>query len=245
MLPGPSLFLRYAFMPNHLGYCGGNEPLTLLEYGVAAKVDQGLIELERQFEGAFPYLQLIAAANGIADPLARSVVEAYWIGNELLDRVDIRRMHDSLEERFRARTDAKEWPWLEAKAPAGARPHHSFHVFDIFPRVGLMRSGVADQVVETMQNCLIRWGRVCEPIGASLVVAAPGLRLVHGQLELTEPRPEVVMRSHDGQGFVDEAHEGDWVALHWGWACDMLSMEQQARLERYTRWHMQLCNQTL
>jgi hypothetical protein len=245
MLPGPSFFLRYAFMPNSLGYCGGNDPIALLEYGVAGKVDQGLIELERQFEGAYPYLQLIAAANGIPDPLSRPVVEAYWIGNELLDRVDLRRLHDSVEERFRSRTDAREWPWLAAKAPAGARPHHSFHVLDVFPRVGLMRSGVADQVVETMQNCLIRWGQVREAVGAALIVEAPGLQLVQGRLQLSPPRSEVVSRWHDGRGFVDDAHEGDWVALHWGWACDVLSPGQQARLERYTRWHMQLCNQTL
>jgi hypothetical protein len=27
---GIALFIRYAFMPNHLGYCGGNENVLLL-----------------------------------------------------------------------------------------------------------------------------------------------------------------------------------------------------------------------
>ena len=39
------------------------------------------------FEGAWPYLQLIAAANRIDDPLDPRVVDAYWVGNGLLDKV--------------------------------------------------------------------------------------------------------------------------------------------------------------
>ena len=42
----------------------------------------------RQFDGAWAYLESIARAAGIADPLDERVVEAYWIGNDLLDRVD-------------------------------------------------------------------------------------------------------------------------------------------------------------
>ena len=244
-LPGPLLFSRYAFMPNHLGYCGGSDSQALLEYGVSGRADRGLIELERQFEGAYPYLQLIARANGIADPLDARVVEAYWIGSPLLDRVDMEAVHTSLQERFRPRTNPRDWPWLALKAPAGAKPHHSFHVLDVYPRVGLMRSGLADHIVETMRQCLIRWGRVRTASGSQLVVEAPSLRYALGKLQLSEPQPETVTRWHNGRGFVDTAQEGDWVALHWGWACDILTPRQQVSLERYTRWHLALCNQTM
>ncbi len=47
-----------------------------------------------------PYLQLIARSNDIADPFDARVVEAYWIGNELLDGVEVRQLYDSLVERF-------------------------------------------------------------------------------------------------------------------------------------------------
>jgi hypothetical protein len=108
-----------------------------------------------------------------------------------------------------------------------------------------MRSGMVDQVVETMHNCLIRWGRVVTVAGPHLVVEAPTLRHESGKLYLTAPRPETVNRWHDGRGFVDAAREGDWVALHWGWACDVLTAPQQAHLERLTRWHVEMCNQTI
>ena len=69
MTPGPLLFARYAYAPNALGYCGADEPRTLLEYGDAQASDSGLSELARTFDGAWPYLELIAGAAGIGDPV--------------------------------------------------------------------------------------------------------------------------------------------------------------------------------
>lgn len=244
-MEGPQLFLRYAFMPNRLGYCGGEDHQALLDYGAEGYTDPGLIDLAQQFEGAYPYLQVIARANGIADPLNLRVVEAYWLGNELLERVDMGALYRSLEERFRGRVGAREWSRLSAKAPAGARPHHSFHVLDVFPRAGLMRSGAAEHVLETIEQCRIRWARVISVDGASLQVEAVPLELRDGRLELRPPQVETVVRSLNGRGFVDDVAKGAWVSVHWGWACDVLTPLQRSNLERYTRLHVALCNQTL
>ncbi len=241
-MEGPQLFLRYAFKPNFLGYCGGDDNLALFEYGLDGRVDRGLVELEYQFDGAFPYLELIARANGIADPLDSHVVEAYWIGNRLLDRVDMGSLFRSLDERFRSRTGAKEWCGLVSKVPAGARPHHSFHVFEIYPRIGFMRNGAVDHMLETMEQCRIRWGRVLSVGASDLVVEVEPLVLRGDRLELAEARRETISRRVDGRGFVDDVRNGDWVSIHWGWACDILTPGQQSNLERYTRWHMALCN---
>lgn len=77
-LAGPLLFVRYAYPPNSLGYCGPADSRAFYEYGAAGVVDRGLVELAQAFHGAWPYLELIAGASGIADPLDRRVVEAYW-----------------------------------------------------------------------------------------------------------------------------------------------------------------------
>jgi hypothetical protein len=244
-MEGPLLFLRYAFRPNLLGFCGGEDHQALFQYGLEGRVDQGLIELEQQFDGAYPYLQLIARANGIADPLDVRVVEAYWIGNRLLERVDMGALFRSLEERFKGRARPKDWPWLASKVPAGARPHHSFHVFEVYPRIGLMRGGAAGPLLETMEQCRIRWGQVIAVAGPHLVVRMRPLELREGRLALGEPRLETVQRWLGGRGFVDSAQPGDWVSIHWGWACDLLTPTQRANLEYYTRWHLALCNRTL
>lgn len=241
-MEGPQVFLRYAFKPNSLGYCGGDDNRALFEYGLDGRVDRGLVELENQFDGAFPYLQLIARANGIADPLDSRVVEAYWIGNRLLDRVDMGSLFRSLEERFRGRARPKDWRWLVSKVPAGARPYHSFHVLEVYPRIGLMRTGAVHHVLETMEQCRIRWGRVLSVGGSDLVVEVQPLVLRGDRLELAEAKRETISRWVYGRGFVDAVQSGDWVSIHWGWACDTLTPRQRANLEHYTRWHIALYN---
>ena len=139
---GPILFARYAFAPNHLGLCGPDDWQALLGYGSTGSDDRALRELARGFEGAYPYLRLIAESAGIADPLDRRVVEAYWIGSPLSDGVPADAMRRSLEERFRPRVDAHEWRHLAAKPADGARPTHAFHVMDVFPRVEIGRAHV-------------------------------------------------------------------------------------------------------
>ncbi len=245
MTPGPILFARYAFRPNELGYCGGDDERALFQYTLEERVDGGLLQLERQFEGAYPYLQLIARANGIADPLDSRVVEAYWLGNGLLERVDMRLLFDSIRSRFAARTPPDRLKWLMAKVPAGARPHHSFHVFEVYPRAGLMKGGAVEHVFETMEQCRIRPAKVLSVEGALLLVEARPLEQAEGKLRLGQPRAEYIRRWVDGKGFVDDVKPGDTVSVHWGWACDLLSPRQAASLERYTRWHLELCNQTM
>ncbi len=239
-LAGSLRFIRYGFMPNRLRYCGGDNNRTLFEYGTENVVDDGLRDLLRKFTGALPYLRLIAHANGIADPFNERVVEAYWIGNELLERVEVRQLHDALTERFGKQLQGSTRDWVLGKAPAGARPHHNFHVFDVHSRIGEL-----ENTLETMDSCRVSWGKVLQACGAELVVERPPLLLVSGKLSLGEPETARVLRQVDERGFADSAAPGDWVSLHWGWVCEVLSPRQQANLARYTAHHLALANQTL
>jgi hypothetical protein len=241
---GPVLFGRYAFGPNRLGYCGPDESSSLLALAAAGSDDRGLRSLARGFEGAYPYLQLIAAANEMADPLDRDVVEAYWLGNELTAAVRARQLHRSVEERFRPRVAPGDWRWLESAVALGARPVHAFHVFDVFPKVGLLRGEAVSDVLATIDACRIRWGRVEAVVGDSLVVSAPSLEMVDGRLRLTPPRPELVSRWLDGTGFVDDVQPGEMVAIHWSWACDRLTPRQLRNLVTWTRLAMWVANRT-
>ncbi len=239
-LAGSMRFVRYAFMPNRLRYCGGDDNRTLFEYGVENVVDGGLTPLLRRFTGALPYLQLIARANAIPDPFDDRVVEAYWIGNELLAGVEVRQLYDALNERFGTQLQGRTRDWVLAKAPAGARPHHNFHVFDVHSRVGELAN-----TLETMDQCRVSWGRVVRVDGPELVVERSPLALVEGKLTLGPARPERAVRQIEGRGFADAATPGDWVSLHWGWVCEVLTPRQHANLARYTRDHVDLANQTL
>src|SRR5204863_6858356 len=144
-----------AFMPNRRRYCGSEDNCTLFGYGIEGVVDGGLTPLLRRFTGALPYLQLIARANGIADPFDPRVVEAYWLGNELLDGVEVRQLYDALQERFSKHLQGRTRDLVLGKAPAGARPHHSFHVLDVHSRVGELENSL-----EAMDACRVSSGRV-------------------------------------------------------------------------------------
>lgn len=242
---GALLFGRYAFPPNRLGYCGPDDHPAIFQYVTQGVTDQGLIELERQFDGAFPYLRLIAHANNIPDPFDRRVVEAYWIGNAYLERVTASPFYDSLGERFRNRMDPGSFTWLASKLESGARPHHNFHVFEVYLRAGLMRDNRANIGLARMDSCRISWGRVAEVDGAELVVERPALELRDGKLALTEPHPMRVLRQLDGRGFADDARLGDHVSIHWNWVCETLDPLSLRRLVANTRRYLTLANQTL
>ena len=123
VVPGPVLFARYAFPPNSHGFCGPGDPTAFFEYGVAGADDRGLRAMSQQFAGAWPYLELIASATGLDDPLDRRVVEAYWVGSPRLDHVDTRAVGGSMEDRFRfmAGTEVSD-PGRERARRRGSAP---------------------------------------------------------------------------------------------------------------------------
>ncbi|MGH7911431.1 MAG: DUF6390 family protein, partial [Candidatus Dormibacteraceae bacterium] len=205
---GALRFGRYAFPPNRLGYCGPTDHEALLGYVASRTVDQGLVELERRFEGAYPYLVLIARANGITDPFDERVVEAYWIGNQYLESVDGLPFSRSLGERFQPRMRGTDFGWLTTKLELGARPHHNFHVFEVYTRAGLMRNEAAAIALETMDSCRISWGTVTAVVGDELLVERPELVLHEGKLALSEARQKRVTRQLSSQGFVDGVGPG-------------------------------------
>ena len=243
MTPGILLFARYAFPPNRLGYCGPSDHAALAGYLGEDREDGGLRELALQFEGAYPYLQLIAGCAGIPDPFDPRVVEAYWIGNPLLDRVGASPLYESLKRRFRPRMGGVEFASLVSHLGDGVPPHHNFHVFEIYRRAGLLRDERAAVALDRMDQCRISWGRVRAVTGAELVVERSPLVLVSGKIALGAPLATAVQRRLDGAP--NEPEPGDWVSVHWNWMCDRLTRHTLAALRTATRRALDHTNLTL
>jgi hypothetical protein len=230
-------FATYAYPPNLLGYCGPEDSAAIAEYVTAGVTDGGLVRLEQAFEGAWPYLELIAAANGIPDPLDERVVEAYWVGNSLLPRVSLKALAEHLQTRFAGRLGRRVEQLLEP-LPTGALPHHNFHVFGVYPWVGLLRSGIVEEPLRVLDRCRIRWGRV-EGIGqgTALVRCRPlewnGRELCLGPTRLEEVR---ALDSAVGRGTRGSSPliPGDWVSLHWDWLCERLDLVELRGLRYYS-----------
>lgn len=238
---GPVLFARYAYPPNSLGYCGPGDPSALLGAAAEGTDVANLGQLAARFEGAWPYLQLIAACNGLDDPLDRRVVEAYWVGNELIAQVPPPALANSLGDRFEQRS-GRRFAALVSAVPAGGIPQHSFHVFAVYPWLGMLWAGMEGAPLEVLDRCRIRWGRVADVAGDVVAVSSQPLEFVNSRLVLGAARLELARRALDGVGFVDGLRVGDAVSLHWDWVCDRLDARSLGALRAATRENLRAVN---
>ncbi len=251
MADGLLMFAKYAFPPNYLQLCGPSENKELFDIltsGNAGVLNKDLKHLLSQFSGAVPYLKLIAQSNGIKDEFDKRVVEAYWLGNSLLKNVAMRDVFNNIERRFKKNMKIKDWFWLIGESIPEAKPFHGFHVFDIYRRAGLLRSGGREKIIETMDKCRISWGRI-ENIelgrrggeffsGSALVKCAP---LVFRQGKLA------VGNGIERNFFVldQKFKKGDEVCLHWDYICDKITLLQKKNLIYWTDYHLKIANRTI
>ena len=219
---GALTFARYAYPPNELGYCGPEGAQAMLQPGA----EDDIAARARQFDGAWVYLEFLAEVLGTDDPLSAEVVEAYWIGSDLLDRAQPGALVDRLRTRF---ADQQGGTWRESGARA--RPHHSYQVFEVYPWAAMLLAGLPPgPAVSVLDRCRIRTGVVHAVAGESVTVATSVLGWDGGQLA---PGPIVFEQarwSADGLSLLEAPTVGDVVALHWDWVCDVLTAEQAARV---------------
>jgi hypothetical protein len=232
-LPGSVTFARFAYPPNALGYCGGPDPDSLLQAAARQNASSELSVRAARFAGAWPYLDVIASSNGIADPLDRRVVDAYWIGNSLLERVPAPALVQKLQESFDRGTGV-DFASATKAALGGGTAHHSFHVFAVYPWLAMLRAGVAGTPLEVLDRCRVRCATVLSLNGDLVTIRDRALR-VDGQLLVEGPeRVEQARRSLDGVGFSEDLKPGDSVALHWDWVCQRLTPGALRRLRFWT-----------
>jgi len=247
-LDGALLAARYAFMPNKLRYCGGDANSELFHYLNEGESDDGLKGILGEFAAMFPYLKLIADANKIFDPFNYRVVEAYWIGNELLENVSMKDLYrhmvdgQNLKKKFKLDTLEKVF----GKLRVGAKPHHSWHVLNI-PKSKTHYP--VEHTLETMDECRISWGKVKETknqgsnetAGKTMIQYKP-LVVEEGRIGLGETIDKEVWSEVNDQAFVGGLKQGDWISTHWGWLCDKLTETQVANLEKWTQHNLNLVN---
>lgn len=241
---GPLLFARFA----HAAAVGGDglpstsrpardtQGAQLGGYLARGVVDGHRAEVESEFAGAWPYLELIAAASG-ADRLDRRVVEAYWIGNPLVDAVPAEALHRMLSAWARTVGVPSEGV-ADAVATMGVA-HHSFHVLCVLPWSRGPDASRARQLA-AMEGCRVRWARVLEVGERHAAVRVRRLEW-HGRLlGFGPPVVEEVLAAVEGRPIVGHLQPGEWVAVHWGRVCDRITPRQAQRLCGYTAKALQL-----
>jgi hydrogenase maturation factor len=245
---GAILAARHSFMPNRLGYCGPDENEVLFEACLSNKRSKELLSALEGFTGAQPYLKFIAQSQGL-EPFDYRVVEAYWIGNDILERIPRTGFYDHLRERLARKFPREHIRKLFESKPFATFPHHALHVFNAFSTMGTVPDAFAnavgrdDQVGDLMDKCRISWGKVLSlDNDGNLIVEYEPLQRRDGILSLGQAvQARVISRINDNC-FMPDVKMGDWVSFHWGFACSILSAQQVANLRKYTHMDMAVAN---
>jgi hypothetical protein len=237
---GSLLFARYAFPPNELGYCGPPDAAPLLEAAAASRPLAAAEATARCFEGTWPYLEFIAARKGIEDPLDPRVVEAYWLGGDLIADLDVAAGGAELLDALR-RTGGS-WARSTTSLPSGMTPDHNFHVFAVYPWLGLLNRNLSDQPRLVLDRCRIRWGEVMAVSGEIATVRSRSITWDGSRLGLGGQTEETARLSRNGAALVSPVSPGDVVALHWDWVCDRLCPAQHAAIRESTSRHLTIAN---
>ncbi|HXH77570.1 DUF6390 family protein [Nocardioides sp.] len=221
---GARTFARYAFPPNELGYCGPEGAHEMLVPGAVTEIERRA----RLFDGAWVYLEFLAGVLGTDDPLSTPVVEAYWIGSDLLAAVDPGALVDHLSAAFDGQVGGT---WRESAARA--RAHHSYQVFEVYPWAAMLLRGLPPgPAVSVLDRCRIRTGVVSEIDGEWVVVTSSLLTWDGESLTPSSLQAERARWSIEGQSLLSAPAVGDTVALHWDWVCDVLTPDQTDRIQR-------------
>lgn len=220
--------IAYSLKPHELDLCGpqcfDDSKMILKEYLLGKKYPEKVIRgLLDEFHGSSGYYRLIARSNGIKDYFDERIIEAYWIGNKLLDKVktdDLKGVILSDFVRPDLLTKEKALKIIK-KIPKGVVPHHSFHVFFVGSITG--RAKITDKVKDV---CKTSWGKVIEIDFEKNKLKVRTQKLF--------PKKRVELWIDWDREILPKIKKGDDITYHWNRASEKLAQAQLKNLIKYT-----------
>jgi len=238
-MDGIPLASRFSIATNRINYCGPSEAAPALYRAiVSGHGDEEARRALEGFEALWPYLEAIGAKHHL-DPLDEKVVEAYWIGNELLDdfgREDFRSILTALTRRGLPPSVAER---LIAHLPQAPIPHHMFHV--AFVGVGAV-TGHVPTTLANLESCRPAFATVHARGTEVIHVLRPSLVAKEGRLVWGSIQPE---KLRFDPAVLGEVTLGQEVVLHWGWPALVLNPARADALRRFTDRSLAAANESL
>tara|TARA_Y100000310_G_C20698765_1_gene827751 strand:+ start:6009 stop:6647 length:639 start_codon:yes stop_codon:yes gene_type:complete len=202
---------RFTLMPNRLNHKMHTIDKQLYEYCCGRGNALEIKNILQKYKSINLYLNLIAEHNNksIDD---KEVLEAYWIGNDLIKNITSEHIKQHIHRTFGKDPIVTE---LIAHIPEGCHPHHTFHLLHI-------KKVMPDPSIpySNFEKCKISVGKVKDIETEKLIL-------------------EDTTIDHD-LGFVKNIQKGDHVAYRWDFAIDKLSEEQAEQLLFFTDKHRKI-----
>ena len=217
---------RFSLPPNSLGYCGKDSAPEKFKACVIKGKCEGVEEEFKHFIVLYPYLRTLSKIIGLPK-FSYKVVESYWLGNDKLTKA--KNKDYSILLSFFEKQGVPDWFVAELKTekPKKFIPNHLFQVL----HVGVGRaSGSVPYNLESINNCMIRWGKVEKVNKKTAVVSLNSLKKVRGSYKRT-----LVTETHSFvEGFVPNLKIGDTVTVHWRQIVKILSEEEIGKITYWT-----------
>jgi len=231
-MQGLKIAALYSFPPGRFGLCGMGEKSSheILDFLKGEKVPN-IKEILETFEGSLFYYRLIAKENKISNHFDEKVVRAYWIGNDLLEKVRISKLREVVAKNLKK-------PKLAEKLPENSRAHHSFHVLVAGPmkRDLIMTEGMKDL-------CKVSWGKILKIEDYKLQIAN---LIVEYQPLLKERKwflgKPIKRRIFWFKSILPKVKVGDFVSFHWDLVLEKLTKKDLENLKKYTQLSIEIAN---
>ncbi len=222
------LLSRFSLPPNSLGYCGKNSAAEKFKSCIISGNCLGVKEEIDKFLVLFPYLKTIAKITNLST-LDYKVIESFWLGNSLLKKATSKD-YPLLLENFSTQGIPK---WLieelKQRPPQKFIPHHLFQVLHV--GVGRASNGVVPFNLESINNCMIRWGNVKKLGKNNILVELNSLEKSGKSYNLIKLEEKIPINKE----LIPEIKIGNTVAVHWKQVIKILDKTEEKNLHFWTK----------
>lgn len=184
-------------------------------------------EILKNLPVLYPYLSLIARCNNL-NPFDEKVVEAYFIGNQLLENIPFEESCKTIKEILESRGIAQQKIKIILRNLLCFYPHHNFHIIVLLPRFSEEKPPL-----HLLDLCRVAWGKIIKRGEREITVEFLPLREKQNGFKL-DVKPERILLTYPRDLF-PQIKIGDIVALHWGKPCAFLNPKQFEFLQRCTQ----------
>jgi len=221
------LISRFSLPPNALGYCGKDSAPEKFKKCVIEGKCVGVEKELKNFIVLHPYLKTLSNITG-KDLFSYQVAEAYWLGNNQLKKT---KQDDYLEliNNFK-KQGVPDWliKEISEKQPKKFIPTHLFQILHI--GVG-KASGSVPYNLQSINNCMIRWGKVKKISNNNIWVDITSLSRSEKKYSLVK----IISKFQAVPRFITRLKVGDTVAVHWKQVVKKLNKNEIQKLSYWTK----------